>query len=148
MLYGAMTNCREAFLNFKREQSEAAFWNFLFSIEALLSILVNLNTGFRIFDQEAEDVLRTHMHRAAAQDLPVTPAERARTQIKLLRELIDTEFEAMEAGTEMLGEFDDALDMLANFMRAHYTLEDVLSSNTVSTAGSEDRHAAPALRVR
>lgn len=148
VLYGAMTNCREAFLNFKRDQSEAAFWNFLFSIEALLSILVNLNSGFRIFDHDARALLEAHLRRAAEQRLPAIPSERARAQIKLLRELVDREFEAMDAGTEMLGEFDDALDMLANFMRAHYTLEDVLSGNALSTAGSEDRHAAPALRVR
>jgi hypothetical protein len=141
-LYGAMTNCREAFVSFKTDQTDDKYKTFVYAIDALIAVLENLNQRFTLFDAHHTAVLRDyalgesramHMH---------APSELARAQIKVLRAVVSVEYENLNAPTEYLGEFDDALSRLGDFIRANYSLDDLFGPNARSTGDSTVRSAA------
>lgn len=142
MLYGAMSNCREAFLRYKTAPSERAFANFAFAIEALLSTLENLDFAFHIFDEELTAMLQAHTIERPRETAFDDPAELVRAQIKLLRLVVKVEFDNMDLTPATIGEFDDALDMLGTFIKQRFTKDDLFGAFDRSTGNSAVRHNA------
>ncbi len=126
--YGGMNNCHEAFLNYKAEQTDTNFANFVFSIDALISTLQNLNPKFRIFDREVSDQLQHYTLIENRVDCICEPREHVRFQIKLLRQAVRLESDMMDLSVEALGDFDQALETLGSFIKHHFTLEDIFAA--------------------
>lgn len=145
-LYGAMTNCREAFLSFKTDQTDDKYKTFVYAIDALIAVLENLNRRFVLFDPHHSAVLQDYALGESRASHQHAPSELARAQIKVLRAVISVEFDNLNAPTEYLGEFDDALARLGDFIRSHYTLDELFGRNARSTGDSLVRHAAPVER--
>ncbi len=141
-LYGAMTNCREAFVSFKTDQTDDKYKTFVNAIDALIAVLENLNRRFTLFDTHHTAVLQDYALGESRVAHLHAPSELARAQIKVLRAVISVEFDNLNAPTEYLGEFDDALSRLGDFIRDNYTLDELFGPNARSTGDSAVRHAA------
>lgn len=148
MLYGAMLNCRAAFVRFKLHQTDRAFSGFAFSIDGLISTLHNLNPSLGLLDPKLVELLQDYALGESRTTLLNRPHELVRLQIKVLRAVIDEEFAAADIDPEILGEFDDALVMLADLIRSQFTLDDFVQPPARSTADSLERHAPIARRPR
>jgi hypothetical protein len=145
MLYGAMSNCREAFVQYKTDRSERHFGGFVVSIDALISTLHNLNPLLGIFDPRLADLLQDYALGEARVALGNRPHELVRLQIKILRTAIGA---SIDAETETLGEFDDALDMLTDLIQDQFGMEDLFIRHPLSTANSPTREASVVQRPR
>jgi hypothetical protein len=126
-LYGGMNNCHEAFLNFKAAQTDANFANFVFSIDALISTLQNLNPKFKIFDPELSEQLQRYISGENRAAHICQPREHVRFQIKLLRQVVNLESHMMDLPIETLGNFDQALETFGNFIKDHFTIEEIFA---------------------
>ncbi len=144
-LYGGMNNCHEAFLNYKAEQTDTNFANFVFSIDALISTLQSLNPKFKIFDPELSAQLQRYIlgeNRAAH---ICQPREYVRFQIKLLRQIVKLESNMMDLPIETLGDFDQALETLGNFIKHHFTIAEIFAAEAkmreLTESGANRLHA-------
>lgn len=146
MLYGAMLNCRAAFLHFKQQQTDRAFSGFAFSIDGLISTLHNLNPSLGLLDAKLVDLLQDYALGDTRTTLLNRPHELVRLQIKILRAVVDEEFASSDIDAEILGEFDDALVHLTELIRAQFTLDEFMQPPTRSTADSRERHAGTFVR--
>ena len=126
--YGGMNNCHEAFLNYKTDQTDTNFANFVFSIDALISTLHNLNPKFNIFDPELSAQLQHYTLEENRAAYIHQPHDRVRFQIKLLRQMIKLEANIMELSIETLGDFDQALETLGNFIKDHFTIQEIFAA--------------------
>ena len=126
--YGGMNNCHEAFLNYKTGQTDSNFANFVFSIDALISTLHNLNPKLNIFDPELSAQLQHYTLGENRADYIHQPHDHVRFQIKLLRQMIKLEANIMELSIETLGDFDQALEKLGNFIKDHFTIEEIFAA--------------------
>ena len=148
MLYGAMLNCRAAFVRFKLHQTDQAFAGFAFSIDGMISTLHNLNPSLGLLDAKLVELLQDYALGESRTTLLNRPHELVRLQIKVLRAVIDEEFAAADIEPEILGEFDDALVLLTELIRSQFTLEEFTQPPRRSTADSIERHAPLARRTR
>lgn len=146
-LYAAMHNCRDAFAYYKAEQTSALFANFVFAIDALMSVLQNLNPRVGLFAPALAAQLQRYPLTESRLSCIAAPQELARTQIRILRAVVGSEYAemALPEHQHALGEFDDALADLRGFIEECFTLDDLFALADKKIGVSASAPAQPRL---
>jgi hypothetical protein len=126
MLYGALTNCREAFAHYRDESSDLNLAKSACAMDGLLSVLQNLQPGLALF----EPALAAHLDRHLLQrdGHAATPRERLREQVELVRYLVGREAQESEVLPTELGDFDAARNALARIIHASFSCDELFAS--------------------
>jgi hypothetical protein len=127
-LYGAMHNCYVAFARHEDVRTETSFANFVLAIDALISTLQNLNPQLALFDPALADRLEHYALGEARTTTIAQPRETVKTQLRLLRELVDIELDAIALPTEEFGSFSDAIAHLGRFIENTFTLDELFGT--------------------
>ncbi|MGH8503698.1 MAG: hypothetical protein ACREVE_14760 [Gammaproteobacteria bacterium] len=125
LLYGGLTNCQVAFANYKQHQSDVELANAVFAIDALISVLQNIDSTLSLLEPQ---VARQLKHYALEKDrlaYVANPKELLKMQVELLRGAVNAEVQAVELLTGDLSAFTGAKNRLAEFIQKHFTSEEV-----------------------
>lgn len=125
LLYGGLTNCQAAFVNYKRHQSDVELANAVFATDALISVLQNIDSILSLFEPQATRQLK---HYALEEDRLAyisNPKELLKVQVELLRGTVNAEAQAMELLTDDLSDFTGAKIRFAEFIQKNFSTEEV-----------------------
>jgi hypothetical protein len=124
-LYGSMHNCHIAFQHFENDRSDQNFANFAFAIDGMISTIKNLNPILKIFDTELADRLNNYAQgkdRIAAMS---NPRELVKSQVRLLRELVNMESGAADLPEDEFGAFTGAKERLCKFIATNLSMAEI-----------------------
>lgn len=116
LLYGGFINCEEAFTRYKQTQSEVDLANMALALDSLISILCNLEFFLFLFEPELKEQLEKYALAENRTACPSQPKERIKTQVELLRGLVNAEAEIMPLPSHNLSAFTGAREQLARFI--------------------------------
>jgi hypothetical protein len=124
-LYGSMHNCHVAFQSFENDPNEENFADFAFAIDGMISTIKNLNPMLNIFDRELAERLENHVRsRDRIADMS-RPRERVKSQIRLLRELVNMESAEDRRPEEEFSSFTGAKERLGKFIAANLSMAEL-----------------------
>jgi hypothetical protein len=124
-LYGSMHNCHIAFQSFESDPSEANFANFAFAIDGMISTIKNLNPILNIFDKELADRLTDYVQSKDRIADMSHPRDLVKSQIRLLRELINMESSVVRLPEEEFSAFTGAKERLCRFIAANLSTAEI-----------------------
>lgn len=121
-LYGSMHNCHIAFQSFKNDPNEENFANFAFAIDGMISTIKNLNPVLTVFDTELADRLTDYVQSKERIADMSRPRERVKSQIRLLRELVNMESAVDRLPEEEFSAFTGARERPGKFIAANLSM--------------------------
>ncbi|WP_020562679.1 hypothetical protein [Methylosarcina fibrata] len=124
-LYGSMHNCHLAFQSFENDPNEENFANFAFAIDGMISTIKNLNPVLTIFDAELTGRLENYVRSKDRIADMSRPRERIKSQIRLLRELVNMESSVDRRPEEEFGAFTGAKERLGKFIAANLSTDEL-----------------------
>lgn len=124
-LYGSMHNCHIAFQSFESDPNEENFANFAFAIDGMISTIQNLNPILNIFDTELADRLKNYARSKDRVADMSHPRDLVKSQIRLLRELINMESSVNRMPEEEFSAFTGAKERLCRFIAANLSMTEI-----------------------
>lgn len=136
LLYGSLTNCDEAFTNYKNHRSDINLANAVFSVDALISALQNLDSILSLFEPEIALSLKHYALEENRLAYVSKPKKLLKIQVELLRSAVNAETQAMQLLTDDLSAFTGAKTKLADFIHRTFSLEELLETSPTKKAPS------------
>jgi len=130
LLYGSLTNCHEAFMNYKHNRSGMALANAAFALDALISVLQNLDSMLSLFAPGVANKLKHYALEENRLAYVSKPKKLLKVQVELLRSTLNAEAEAMNVLTDDLSAFTGAKAMLAEFIHQTFSIEELFERNS------------------
>jgi hypothetical protein len=123
LLYGGLTNCQVAFLNYKYHQSDIELANAVFATDALISVLQNIDSILSLFEPQVARQLKHYALEKERLAYVSYPKELLKVQVELLRGAVNAEVQAMALLTGNLSAFTAAKHRLAEFIQKNFSIE-------------------------
>lgn len=124
-LYGSMHNCHIAFQSFEDDPNEENFANFAFAVDGMISTIKNLNPVLTIFDVELAGRLENYVRSEDRIAGMSRPRERVKSQIRLLRELVNMESSVDRLPEEEFSAFTGAKERLGKFIAVNLSMAEM-----------------------
>lgn len=134
LLYGSLTNCDEAFTRYKQTLSEADLANAVFALDALISVLQNLDSMLSLFEPDVAEKLKHYALEESRLAYVSKPKGLLKIQVELLRSTMNAEAQAMHLSIDELSAFTGAKGMLAEYICKNFSFEELFERNALQSA--------------
>ncbi|WP_022947286.1 hypothetical protein [Methylohalobius crimeensis] len=131
LLYGGLTNCQEAFLNYKGSPSPYHLANATFAMDAFISVLQNVDSILSLLEPDMADKLRHYALEENRLAYASQPKELLKFQVELLRDTFNMEARTMNLLNDDPSAFTGAKAMLAEFIHQNFSIDELLERDVV-----------------
>ncbi|ADE15243.1 hypothetical protein Nhal_2144 [Nitrosococcus halophilus Nc 4] len=129
LLYGGLINCEEAFTRYKHTQSEVDLANAVLAIDSFISTLYNLDSLLSLFEPELKAKLGKYALEESRMAYLSKPKELLKTQVELLRNIVNAEVEVMPLITHNLSAFTGTRERLARFITDTFSPNEIFEGS-------------------